>query len=360
MSAFPSQSAADPEEAAVLWSMRLSEGPLTSRQRATFDAWLDADPRHGALLEETIDAWRAVDHYAGAEPIVALRQAALASARRSGRRRTGYFPMRQAIYALLAASVCLAIGGGVLWTQLAPQVYETGVGERRIIALDDGSRLSLDAATVVRVRYTGDKRQLWLEEGRAKFDVSKDALRPFSVAAADKVVVATGTAFSVELIQTQVRVVLYEGHVAVLKRDVSSGSSPASHQTPVEIGQVSAETLLVPGRELIMSEGSPARLTPLASQAEPDGAGRALSWEGGLMVFEDEPLDIVVQRMNRYSAKPLVVGDAATGRVRISGVFRAGDTEGLVQGLAAGFNVTARPSARSTALFARPLPSNPS
>src|SRR3546814_12464145 len=40
--------------------------------------------------------------------------------------------------------------------------------------------------------------------------------RPFSVAAAGKIVVATGTEFSVELLGRETRVILYEGHVAVL------------------------------------------------------------------------------------------------------------------------------------------------
>src|SRR3546814_20684114 len=82
--------------------------------------------------------------------------------------------------------------------------------------LDDDSRLSLDANTRVRVKYSRAGRQLWLEEGRARFEVAKDPLRPFSVAAAGKIVVATGTEFSVELLGRETRVILYEGHVAVL------------------------------------------------------------------------------------------------------------------------------------------------
>jgi transmembrane sensor len=237
-----------------------------------------------------------------------------------------------------------------MWARLTPQIYETGVGERRVVALKDGSRISLDAATVVKVRYSGDKRLLWLDHGRAKFDVAKDALRPFSVTAADKMVVATGTAFSVELINAEVRVVLYEGHVAVLKRETQPGKPDAV--TPIEIDRAPAERLLKPGRELIMPDRSPAQLVTQVAALEPVDPERSLSWEGGLLVFNDEPLDIVVQRMNRYAAKPLSVGDPATGRLRISGVFRAGDTESLVQGLAAGFGVQARTSGDGVALFA--------
>ncbi|WP_343699020.1 FecR domain-containing protein [Caulobacter sp.] len=353
MSAFSSPVTDPAVEAATVWAMRLADSELTPEQQAAFDAWLDADPRHGQLLEEIMGAWRSVDRYASAEPMTALREQALASARRSMRRGGGH-PIynRRTIGALIAASLVLMAGGAGLWAWQTPRSYETGVGERRVVALKDGSKISLDADTVVQVRYTGDKRRLWLARGRAKFEVAKDALRPFSVTAADKMVVATGTQFSVELINAQVRVVLYEGRVAVLKRDVQNAQPDAARETPVEVGGAPAERLLVPGRELVMPERSPAQLSTQAAMLEPADPERSLSWEGGLLVFNDEPLDLVVQRMNRYAVKPLSVGNATTGRLRISGVFRAGDTESLVQGLALGFGVQARSSADGIALFA--------
>lgn len=350
MSAFSTHTTDPAVEAAAAWAVRLADGELTAEQQSAFDAWLDADPRHGEVLEEIMGAWRSVDRYASAEPMAALRQQALASARRSMRRGKQPFFSRELVGGLIAATLLLVVGGGLLWMRWTPQVYETGVGERRVVALKDGSKLSLDADTVVKVRYTGDKRRLWLDRGRAKFDVAKDALRPFSVTAADKMVVATGTAFSVELINAEVRVVLYEGHVAVLKREVQPGKADAV--APIEVDRAPAERLLTPGRELIMPERSPAQLATQVAALEPVDPERSLSWEGGLLVFNDEPLDIVVQRMNRYAAKPLSVGDPATGRLRISGVFRAGDTESLVQGLAAGFGVQARTSSDGVALFA--------
>ncbi|WP_454715598.1 FecR family protein [Caulobacter segnis] len=358
MSAFSSHVADPAVEAAAVWAMRLAESELTADQQSEFDAWLDADPRHGELLEEIMGAWRSVDRYASAEPLTALRQQALASARRTMRRGGRSFLPRELVGGLIAATLLLAIAGGVLWARLTPQTYETGLGERRVVALKDGSKISLDADTVVKVRYSGDKRLLWLDRGRAKFDVAKDALRPFSVSAADKMVVATGTAFSVELINAQVRVVLYEGHVAVLKRDVQT-KPDAARGTPVEVGGAPAERLLTPGRELIMPERSPAQLATQVAMLEPADPERSLSWEGGLLVFNDEPLSIVVQRMNRYAAKPLSVGDAATGRLQISGVFRAGDTQSLIQGLEVGFGVQARSSGERTTLHAGAVRARP-
>ncbi|MGH8297361.1 MAG: FecR family protein, partial [Steroidobacteraceae bacterium] len=246
-----------------------------------------------------------------------------------------------------AALLLLVVAGVGLWRWLTPQVYETGLGERRVVLLSDGSKISLDAATAVRVAYTHDRRQLWLEYGRAKFDVAKNPLRPFSVTAGDKVVVATGTSFSVERIDNQVRVVLYEGHVAVLEADGSAAPYP------LDVGpkEIPAGNLLSAGKELILPIAGLRKLRFAAASVKPVDVERSLSWESGLLVFDDEPLGIAIARMNRYAKTKLIIGNPALAHLRISGVFRAGDTSALVEGLAAEFHVQARRGPAGITLF---------
>lgn len=336
-------------ENAALWATRLADGQMSEDARVELQAWLDEEPANAAALEETIGAWQAVEHYAASAEMMAMREAALASARRSMRRReTPVWRTRRMAWGAIAASLLMVIAVSGAWAWLSPRTYETGVGERRVVALSDGSKLSLDADTVVKVRYSKDKRELWLARGRAHFDVARNPLRAFSVTAGDEVVVATGTAFSVELVQKEVRVVLYEGHVMVLDRD----GEGARRTLQVAGRPVVADQLLSPGRELVLpmvvAANEPVVAAPAVMPADPV---RSLSWEGGLLVFEDVPLSLVVERMNRYAATPLEVGDAATGSLRISGVFRAGDTDALVQGLEAAFGVKARSGAQHIALF---------
>lgn len=342
--------AAERAERAAVWAARMADGRVPAEQHEEFQAWLDADPLNGEALEEIVGAWRAVEHYAASPQIVALREAALASARKTLHRRERKPPSRGLIWALVAATLMLMVGGAGVWVWITPRTYETGVGERRVVALSDGSKVSLDGATVVRVSYTRANRRLWLDRGRAKFEVAKDPLRPFSVAAADKVVVATGTAFSVELVRKQVRVVLYEGRVALLEQ------TRGQQRRPVAVGarQVPAEQLLLPGRELIMAREQPSRAETVTTVAEADLA-RSLSWEAGLLVFEDEMLGVVIEQMNRYGDTPLTAADDATARLRISGVVRAGDTDALVQGLATAFGVQASANGGAITLSKTPV-----
>ena len=340
----------NPEERAARaseWAVRLMDDSMPRKRQEEFAEWLAADPRNGQVLEEVIAAWRAVDYYAASAEIVALREAALAEARRALNHRHGASRSLGLRWAI-AAALLLALAGAAVWWWLTPQSFATDVGERRVVALSDGSKISLDAATIVRVAYSRHERQLWLEQGRAKFDVAKDPLRPFAVSAADKVVVATGTSFSVERVDNEVRVVLYEGHVAVLE------ASGGNVLRPLEVGpqRPSPGHVLTVGSELILpaDNASAIRLEP--ASIEPIDRGRSLSWETGLLVFQDEPLELAVARMNRYAEKPLIIGDSTVARLRISGVFRAGDTSALLEGLTAAFGVHARQGADAISLFA--------
>jgi transmembrane sensor len=154
----------------------------------------------------------------------------------------------------------------------------------------------------------------------------KDPRRPFTVAAADRMVVATGTAFSVELVRSEMRVALYEGSVAVLE---DGPPDQAPRHVTLGADRVPADRLLTARTELIVSRDAalPARIQPI-------DAARSLSWEQGQLVFSDEPLGVAIERVNRYSRTRLVITDPRVAALPVSGVFNTGDTEGFVEGVA--------------------------
>jgi transmembrane sensor len=336
----------DHEEQAADWCWRIADRALTEAERGAFDAWLRADPRHREAFDEMVTVWEGTDAIAEMPGFLSLRAKALTTmetARRPmGRWRGGW----QRVFAA-AAALILMLGSGAWYLGSGPDVYVTGIGERQVVRLEDGSRVSLDASSRVTVAYSDDKRALILERGRAKFDVAKDPLRPFSVTADHRTVVATGTAFSVELLRDQMRVLLYEGHVAVLAQP--PGKAPA----PVRIGGRSgAEVQLSPGQELVATRSSDTAIVKSIDSA------RSLSWEGGRLTFIDEPLARAVERVNRYADTPIVIGDAALGAYPVNGVFDAGNTRGFVSGVTAIFPVAARTEGREILLIrkAEPLP----
>jgi len=332
-------------EEAGAWCVKLANGALEPDDQAQFHEWLDRDPENRRALEDAVGAWRAVGDTSLSPELLALRRDALEGFEAANRARWGASPRRKPLpwrAALIAAAIVLTLGGGALFAFLQrPADYRTGVGERRVIVLTDGSKVSLDAATEVRVRYDHLARRLWLDHGRAKFDVARDASRPFTVTAADKVVRATGTAFSVELVQGQVQVVLYEGRVAVLEDQGTAGKATrpvplqaraGAASTPVE----AADAVFTPGHELIV----PVRLA--SAEVVAIDPVRSLAWEGGQLVFNREPLATAVDRINRYTDQKISIGDARAGQVKIDGVFKAGDTEAFIEGITEVFPVRVR------------------
>lgn len=322
-------------EEAALWCMRLSEGELQPEEEVAFERWLAANPRNSEAFDEAVTTWQELSDANAAQEFLSLRLEALRLAKRRS-----IWSLPRAVQGLqqwsaVAAAVLVVIGvavAGALWWNGRPATYETGIGERRVVALADGSQMSLDADTRVRVRYTDERRDFWLDRGRARFDVAKAPLRPFSVAAAGRTVVATGTSFSVELIQKQMRVVLYEGKVAVLD---TSADRRTEELEPVRLAgskaAAAADQLLTPGRQLI------AATDPGPAIVKPADPVRTRDWETGQLIFAEEPLALAVERVNRYAKEKLEIGDPAAGKVLVSGVFTAGDTQAFVEGITAAF-----------------------
>lgn len=322
------------EERAAQWCWQIAEGALDPEEQFAFEAWLRADPRHQNALEDMVTVWQGTDAIAEMQGFLSLRAKALTAMEQGRSREKIKSPAGRSLYVRFAAAaaILLMVITSVWYVQQGSSIYSTGIGERRVVRLDDGSEISLDAVSRVEVDYSGDHRALTLEYGRAKFDVAKDPLRPFTVTAAGKTVVATGTSFSVELLQDQVRVFLYEGHVAVLRK-----SDRATAAVPGKMaGQGPSAAQLQPGEEMIASVASGAAIVA------PADVELSLAWEAGRLSFIDEPLASAVERVNRYSDTPITISDPGAGRILINGVFDAGDTQSFVSGVVSLHSVVAR------------------
>jgi transmembrane sensor len=321
MSTVPS--AQERDEQAAAWCVELADGTLPPLERKAFDEWI-GDPVNATVFEEAVQIWSATSLAAESPQIMQLRTAALESVRRTHASRWSRSPgpLKARLWVGATAALLIAAIAAALWLRTPSTTYFTGIGERRVVRLVDGSSLSLDADTSVEVQLSRRRRDLTLLKGRAKFDVIKDPLRPFTVAAGDRMVVATGTSFGVELLSTTLHVQLYEGRVVVMdrrKQDAPQTADPAHPSL--------ADQNLAPGRELVALETTGyTTIENIKSDS--------LLWESGQFSFDDEPLPSAVERINRYARDQLIIGDAATAARRVNGVFTAGDTAAFVEALA--------------------------
>lgn len=293
----PNSARPDPAAQAATWYARLHADDATPADRMAFDRWLAADAVHG-------DAWDRVTrtaHMLDAGRHDPALQAMIAAARGGGpavRRR--WWP------AAAAAAVVLAVGGGAVMlldrpaTTVAPQVaetrYATPVGRTREVALADGTQLTLDAASAVRVAAPGAIRRVVIEHGQAFFKVAHDPAHPFVVVTGRNSVTALGTAFAVRTAPDRVVVSLVEGSVRV--------DTPAIRRV----------TTLSPGNTLTIGRAG--------LQLATSGADSVAGWRRGELTFDATPLGEVAAELNRYSAQRIEIASPALARRVFSGVLK--------------------------------------
>lgn len=296
---------------AAQWRIRLTEAEVETCP--AFEAWLD-DPLNQAAWKRVCVPWDFFTDVALEPELLAQRQAALGEVfQRNEALRPTVFGLARAAALLLAVGLGLGLGA---WWLKQPDQYQTVRGERRVITLEDGSRISLDADSLVTVRFRHNARLLELRRGQARFDVAPDKKRPFSVVAGDQKVVATGTAFNIDMAGPKVLVTLIEGRVLVYDQKGKAAEMAQSQPTPREI-------VLRVGEQLAAGPVAPPVVVPVNIQ-------RVTAWTTGQVIFESETLGGVVERVNRYGANRIEIDDPLVAEMRISGVFNAGDVAGVV------------------------------
>jgi transmembrane sensor len=320
-------------EEAAQWQLRLAREPSLERS-AEYVAWI-ADAHNLSAREAIADAWSGVGAMDTAPEVLELRQQALTRLRRTSAGRWGSKKLRARVAA--AAAALVLFGGSALYLALRPATdYETAIGERRIVALPDGSRISMDSDTKVRVVYYKTGRSITLDRGRSRFDVAHDPSRPFTVTAGAETVVAVGTTFDVEKLPSTVLITLIQGQVVIKDTSPASGSSKSENPASVS---------LKVGEQFVVAKN----VRPAVVTAD---LRIAAAWEAGHLVFRDEPLGDAVLRVNRYTDRPVVI-DPSIAEIRISGVFNAGDIGSFVSAITSYFPVQASTTG-SNSIFLQP------
>lgn len=206
-------------------------------------------------------------------------------------------------------------------------VIETGIAEHEDIVLSDGSKISLGAKTALTADITDDARTVVLSRGEALFHVARDPKRPFRVIAGGGTITAVGTAFNVRRREDDhVVVTVTEGTVEVAPLSVlDEGETPsgATEQRELET-QVRK---LIRGQELTYDLQGRFGTPRLADE------DLSSSWRDGRLRYRGEPLRNVIPDINRYSRKPLILGDKAAGELLYSGTVFERDIDEWIAGL---------------------------
>ena len=301
----------DVTHAAVnLWSEEFSEA-----EAAAIHSRGQGDPRYREDLEGLLGIVAAMEGLAG--------DGAMQGLTREHRRLLHERRVKRRLALGMAAGI-LAVLGAVLavfspWTEeRALPMHFTRIGEQQAIELDDGSVVTLNTGSQLVVDYSGPNRRILLDRGEAYFEVADDPERPFTVDLGLRSVTAVGTAFNVRKEPEHYSVAVIEG--AVVFHSITD--DPASSSALVSADKQGAD---LDTREPIRVEAGWVAEFDLNRDVlttfRPDSMERYEGWRSGELAFYSEPLYRVIQELNRYSSKRILIEDASIMDLRVSTVI---------------------------------------
>lgn len=250
----------------------------------------------------------------------------------------------------VAAAIVLVIGAGVVWRatrapdsatlgSVSPRAgieMRTRAGERRTFDLSDGSRVTLGAASVLRVddKFGTNGRHVYLQ-GQALFRVRHDASRRFVVHAAGTASEDLGTEFDVRAYpgDSVVRVVVKEGAVAV----------------HAEVAARDTYVLRADDVALVNASGH-------ADVVHDQSVERLLAWTGGEIVFDDTPLSDVAAELERWFDVDFRIGDSTLADLHFTTTkgLRSGSLDEVLPVIEASLGVQAVHEGRVVTFRRRP------
>lgn len=303
----PRADAPTAEQTALAWHQRLRAQP-TAAERQAFDEWLYAEPEHVEAYAQVQALWAlteepaqrladeeaaALEHYLKPEP-----------QRRAPRLWLGSLAA--------AASVLLMLGllgwQPERWMDSLRADYVSAPGQLRQITLADQSVVLLDADSAVKVQYDDKQRRIELLRGAAYFQVSHTG-QPFIVRAASGETQVLGTQFEVRLHDEGAQVTVQSGRVAVTANKGDTAQ------------------VLTANQQVSYRQGQAGAVQGVDSDA-------SLAWRQGWLTFYQLPLAEVLEDVQRYSPRRIVLLNPALAQQRISGSFPSQDPDKVLDSLA--------------------------
>jgi transmembrane sensor len=294
-------------EQAAEWLVRLSADDARTDDRAAFEAWKRADPRHAETADRMAGLIEHFRRLRGAVADTRPAHAALAVGARPGRgsrfKRLG---------TALALALCLIVPGGLAlrahppaWL-LADVRTAPGLSETR--RLPDDTRLSLRGASAVNLRFDPERRAVELVRGEILLDVARDTNRPFTVETPFGSVRALGTRFVVRLDDEAAVLTMVESAAAV-----RPAAAPGDREAA----------------DLVVRAGQRVRFGPLGADAPQAVDVRDLpdAWASNQLVVRDAPLPEVLDELARQRPGLIRYDRAALAGIRVSAVLPLGDTD---------------------------------
>ena len=296
------------QKQAIRWQSRLSDKKCSEQVKQDFDNWLASSP-------ENIDAFNMIQYFWDQlGHLQSVGEPELNEARRFAKTSQTNRRIRSGTLALLLAAFGLTATHPDLALKLTSRHYQTAKGDTVSIELSDGSMIKLNTASDIRVADILGWRKAWLANGEAWFVIHHDAEKPFEVFAGHGHIVDIGTQFNVFTDANKTTVTVQEGVVTLSSDESEPMTLTANQQSSVDdLGLVTEKTEI---------------------NSETIG-----SWRSGVLIFQNQRLNEVLQQLSRYHQAEFTVPDPVIQNLVISGRFSTTELNETLNTLSQGMNL---------------------
>ena len=171
------------------------------------------------------------------------------------------------------------IQGKEIGEEIVYNTMQIPVGGFYQLKLADGTKVWLNSLTQLRfpVTFAGEERKVYLT-GEAYFEVARDSVHPF--------IVATDEGMEVKVYGTEFNVDTYRK--GTVKTTLVSG------KVGIRVSDTGEEVRLSPNQIALFTK---ATQSVQVENVDPYGA---VAWKDGKFVFEDEPIEEIMERLSRW------------------------------------------------------------
>lgn len=287
---------------ALEWQVTFWSGEMTSDEREAFERWVEGDPAHARAWKKVQRANAKLQSLSSLGGGPALRAAVSSPAPRS--RRT----VLRVIGIVAGTGVsAYAMRQGSIWQSIVAD-HRTDHGEQRTLHLPDGTRLILNTATALDVRFSPEVRELFLRTGEVFVATAQDPqaaqnlnARPFIVRTSEGTVHAIGTRFTVRELDGESMATVEQGSVAIRPRYSASVAT-------------------------LLHAGQRARFSAATVEAPASYVPAEIAWTRGLLIADRMRLEDFLAELGRYRSG-LLRCDPAVRELIVSGVYPVDDTD---------------------------------
>jgi transmembrane sensor len=278
----------DAQKQALKWLARLRDTQCSHHDKQEFAYWLALTPENAHAYSQVSQFWSQTSELQGAVDGRLKNARNFAKATQSSHRR------RKSVLILSLVLLSVGISQPEFCLKLTSQYYQTTKGQILNVSLSDGSQITLNTNTQVRVADMLGYRKAWLETGEAWFSIHHNEKNPFEVFAGHGSIRDIGTQFNVMTDNNHTFVMVQEGEVAI------------------HTDQVNRERLVANQQSSFNDKGQLANIT--SADANATGA-----WRSGILIFKHQSLPDVLKELSRYHNVAFEISDMKLQTMIFSG-----------------------------------------